>query len=467
MTSTEEAPTRIIDPEVRSTIPTVDEYLRADNYPVPDFLWERTERGISTEPVSVQDYLSPEHHALEAKRLWGRVWQWACWTHDIPKAGDFSVYEIENQSIIVIRQKDDSIRAMHNSCRHRGAKLLEGLGNSPAIRCTFHAWTWNNDGSLKNVPCHWDFPQVQPETHGLPEVRTAVWNGMVFINLDPDAEPFEDFLGPVLPRHFADEAYADRFKAAHVTQLVNCNWKVAMEAFLEIYHVAGTHPQTTPYAAGIITQYDAWGLHGRQLGMLGVPDPRAGLNLTEEEVVEALVDDGILQVVDGRGESDRRDALAEGGATARTLLANWNRTRTAAISGRDYTQYCDSEMIDVIQYHVFPNILVWANRAVPIVHRFRPAGAADHCWFESFVMVDCPAAMRPPNAPETRIGPDDSYAEKGLMGGAGVAFDQDVANMARVQAGMKSASLPHVEFSLDMEANCRGLHTNIDQFMQS
>jgi len=93
-------------------------------------------------------------------------------------------------------------------------------------------------------------PHVEPEKFCLPEVRVATWEGFVFINIDPNAPPLEDYLGGIT-EHFASLArppLRDRYKAMHVAKPVRCNWKVALEAFLEGYHTIVTHAQSLPYA---------------------------------------------------------------------------------------------------------------------------------------------------------------------------------------------------------------------------
>src|SRR3546814_18822562 len=93
---------------------------------------------------------------------------------------------------------DLEFSAYPNACRHRGRRLLDcpkkGLTN---FRCPFHGWSWKLDGTLKEVPCHWDFPNVTEETHSLPKVKTGRWGGFVFINPDPAAQPLKEFLGDI------------------------------------------------------------------------------------------------------------------------------------------------------------------------------------------------------------------------------------------------------------------------------
>ena len=128
---------------------------------------------------------------------------------------------------------------------HRGRQLREHPGPVTELRCPFHGYAWNLDGSLKHVPCQWDFPQVVPEEFRLPEVKVGTWGGFVFINMDPNAEPLDSFLGD-LPKHFERWPLEKRFKQAHVARVLPTNWKTVQEAFMEAYHVVATHPQLLP-----------------------------------------------------------------------------------------------------------------------------------------------------------------------------------------------------------------------------
>ena len=183
----------------------------------------------------------------------------ACHEDDIPDVGDYLVYELAHLSYLVVRVAEDEFKAYHNACLHRGRLLRQEDGKKARdLRCAFHGWTWNLDGSLKEIPCQWDFPYVNPDEQSLPEVKAARWGGFVFINPDPDAEPFEEFVGD-LESHFTLLPYEKRYKEAHVAKVLRCNWKVAQEAFMEAYHVVATHPQILAGICDANSKYDVFG----------------------------------------------------------------------------------------------------------------------------------------------------------------------------------------------------------------
>src|SRR5581483_2954812 len=177
------------------------------------------------------------------------------------------------------------------------------------------------------VPCRWDFPQVSDTSHALPEISCDTWNGFVFVNLDPGAEPLAGYLGDTLPRHFQHWPLARRFKAVHVKKVVPCNWKIALEAFLEVYHTARTHPDILAYAADANAQYDQYDRHARFITTMGTSSPHLG-ETDEQDVLDAMVRDALLEVHD-TGTTDQETGAAltvPPGQTARRVLADWMRT---------------------------------------------------------------------------------------------------------------------------------------------
>ena len=257
--------------------------LAEDSHPVPEYLLRDAplEAGQPTR-VPVSRYTSREWHDLEIEKLWKRVWQMACHEDDIPDVGDYLVYDLADLSYLVVRVAEDEFKAYYNACLHRGRLLRQEDGKRARdLRCAFHGWTWNLDGTLKEIPCQWDFPYVNTDEQSLPEVKVANWGGFVFINPDPDAEPFEDFVGD-LESHFTLLPYEKRYKEAHVAKVLRCNWKVAQEAFMEAYHVVATHPQILAGICDANSKYDVFGNYARAITPNGVPSPHLS-HVPEEE----------------------------------------------------------------------------------------------------------------------------------------------------------------------------------------
>ena len=241
----------------------------------------------------------------------------ACHEDDIPDVGDYHVYEIAHLSYLVVRTAEDEFKAYHNACLHRGRMLkIKDGKRAREFRCAFHGWAWNLDGSLKEVPCQWDFPTVTEEEYGLPEIQVGRWGGFLFINPDPDAESLEDYLGN-LSDQFSILPYQKRYKIAHVAKILRCNWKIAQEAFSEAYHVIATHPTILETIGDANTQYDVFGNYSRAMSPNFTPSPHVNGNAFEAledgrlytRLRHALTghiyeagDDGLVHVTNGRGE---------------------------------------------------------------------------------------------------------------------------------------------------------------------
>ena len=193
-------------------------------------------------------YFDPGFARLEHQHLWAGTWLLACLASELPRPGDYHVFSQVGQSVIVSRGKDGTIRAFHNICRHRASALvLEPKGRTMRFVCPYHAWGYSLDGTLVSVPDAHDFACLRKAERGLLPVRCETWHGLVFINLDPDAEPLADFVAPLAAQTegFPLEKLVvkDRIFVDMAT-----NWKAAYHNFLEIYHVATVHAKSlAPY----------------------------------------------------------------------------------------------------------------------------------------------------------------------------------------------------------------------------
>ena len=197
--------------------------------------------------IPKQRYYDDEFYALEAESFWPRVWQMACRLEEIPSRGDFVEYEILDQSIIVVRLDDDTVRAYYNSCRHRGMKLVEGSGSRRSFVCPFHGWCWGLDGGSTFVlrPEVFDESNLGAEDLALVPVRCELWGGCAWINLDNSAPALRECIEPFASKH--DEWKVDALRTEWWKScLLPVNWKLATAAFMEGNHVPQTHPQLLP-----------------------------------------------------------------------------------------------------------------------------------------------------------------------------------------------------------------------------
>jgi phenylpropionate dioxygenase-like ring-hydroxylating dioxygenase large terminal subunit len=210
--------------------------------------------GLSTDTVPTRLYTDPAHFELERERIFRRAWLKVGRVEQIPDAGDYFVKEIAilSASIIITRAKSGDIRAMHNVCSHRG-NLVAALpeGNASRFTCRYHSWTYKNTGELVGVPDENGFVGLDKKKCGLTPVACDVWDGWIFINLQPKPEvTLEQFLG----------SYGEAFKGIPYPHAENwialsgeirANWKALSDNFSEPYHIPTIHPKTlAPFYAG-------------------------------------------------------------------------------------------------------------------------------------------------------------------------------------------------------------------------
>ncbi len=441
--------------------PSVQEVIAADVVAAP--LVMRSESpavGLGDDDISVERYFSKDWHDREVEAIWRRTWQLACRLEELPNVGDHIVYEIVHDSLIVVRTGPDEIRAYVNSCLHRGTQLRTEGGCVTKFRCPFHGFTWDLAGSLVVVPGEWDFPHLDKAKFDLPQAKVGIWAGFVFINFDPACEPLDSYL-EILPRHFADFALEDRYKAIHVAKIMPCNWKLAMEAFIEAYHVPVAHGQVLAYYGDENTQYDVYpGVRhvSRMISVQGVPSPSVS-HLTPETTISHM----------------RRDVPFYGGKpidigpgmTARAGLAERAREKIGRSSGRDMSGVSDSEALDLIEYMLFPNMVPWGGQSLPICYRFRPHGDnPERSIMEiMFLFAKAPDGSHPEPAKITWLSEDEPWSNAREMGSAAMVADQDTDNLKRIQRGLRASKKPGVTLARYQESRIRHFHETLDAYM--
>jgi phenylpropionate dioxygenase-like ring-hydroxylating dioxygenase large terminal subunit len=307
------------------------------------------------------------------------------------------------------------------------------------------------------LPRAWDFPNLKANRPGLTPVKADVWDGWVFINLDPQAKPLAQFIGDTLPRHFARWPLSKRYLQAHAAKIIPSNWKAALEAFLEVYHVAATHPAAGVFANDIATKYEQFDKHGR-MHMVKFVAPNG---VSEQDLVDRWIGMGLAA---GKSVSPKVPA----GGVARSVLAQYQRQKYRERTGLDFSKYSDAETVDTIEYFVFPNFAPWGGFGNNLVYRVRPNGN-DHesCLFEVMITAPDPQGEMPPDAPMVLIPQEGSWMEAPGMSGLGAVLDEDVANLKRVQLGLHSDGYKEVRLSSYQEGIIRHLHSGIDSYLLS
>ncbi|MEX2525794.1 MAG: aromatic ring-hydroxylating dioxygenase subunit alpha [Gammaproteobacteria bacterium] len=446
----------------RSEGPDYGYLLDHDSRTPPHSLQEEQYRYLGSDPIPADHYLSEEFFRLEVERMWPRVWQMACREEDVMHPGDTLVYENVGRSVIILRDNHGALRAYWNSCLHRGRKLVTEKCNVKNLRCPFHGFTWTLEGTISSVPCRWDFAHLEDNDLILPEVRLDTWGGFVFINWDGNAPPLQDYL-EVLPEHFRRWEPENCFKHAHVARRINANWKIAMEAFMESYHVLATHPQILPFAADANSRYDIYGDHvNRNLMAFGVTSP----HLSGKGIGAGDIWEGMLAMW-GR-ESTRPGMLDDNEPlTARQALGELNRKTFSRAFKRDHDASTDAEVLDAMVYNVFPNFSPWAGFAPNIIYRWRPDGMnVNSCIMEVMLLKRVPEGEpRPDPAPVRRLQDDEPWSNAKELPILGPVIDQDMNNLPHMQTGLRSSASGMVHLANYQEIRIRHFHRTLEKYI--
>ena len=216
--------------------PTTDDLLRS--------LGDSANRPLS-EATAMEPglYRSEEILGLEHELIFNREWLCVGRAADIKAPGDYLTFRIGDQPVVTIRGKDGVVRSFANICLHRMMQLLTGSGNCRRIVCPYHAWTYDIDGRVIGAPYMDKSAGFKPREQKLPEIRTEIWHGWVYVTLNPQA--------PAVAEQLAElDGIVSRYRMEHYVPVAtedyvwNTNWKLLTENFMESYHVPVTHRKT-------------------------------------------------------------------------------------------------------------------------------------------------------------------------------------------------------------------------------
>ena len=451
-------------PLARSPSVSAQEHVHKDGRPVPDVFKIEAPRYLGDEDIPFDRYISQDFFDLEMEKMWNHTWQWACREEHIPEIGDYYVYEIGLQSVLIVRDKDKSIKAYVNACLHRGTKFRLGgsEGTFEEIRCPFHGWTWELDGSLRTIPYDWDAPHVIDRDFSLPRVSVDLWGGFVFINLDENAEPLAEYINPI-PEHFANFSLENRFVELHIEKELSCNWKAAKEAFIENYHTQQTHPQLLLGSDDEGTQYDVFNERvSRFFCAFGVSSPLVQPPPTDQDLLD-------MMLVGDRAVLGDELSVKEG-ESARVAMARVLRKSLGDTYKCDLSRYTDTEMIDVSQYGLFPNMILFPQLSLPMIYRFRPVGTdPSKTLIELLILRPAPdSEKRPASAQPIRLKPEDSFTTvPGFDPNLGEVYDQDTGNLQLQQEGFFAARKKGETLLNYQEIRIRLLHQTLDSYIES
>jgi phenylpropionate dioxygenase-like ring-hydroxylating dioxygenase large terminal subunit len=422
-----------------------------------------------------QDYISPEFLALEKARLFPKVWQIACRLEEIPKVGDFVVYDIFDDSILVLRTGpgENDIRAHFNVCQHRGRQLKEGCGNAgELIQCPFHGWRWGLDGALMRVRSreNWEGCQdFDDAALALKSVKADIWAGWVWVNMDPDAEPLHDYLAPV--PQFLDGFLLETLRFNwYSTVRLPCNWKVALDAFSEGYHTEATHPQMTKYGLSDFPTR-AFGRHGMFYADQGPAsaDPDGTTPAIDARKINLQY---VQEINDTLGAMFTRHGVAAAqqvlerlppSATMMEVGAAFmaaHREVTEAAGAQWPVDLTPQQMVDAgTDWHIFPNSIVLPTIDGALWYRARPDGDnPNSCFYDIWSLGRY--------APGTEPRVERQYFDNpAAFKGQNFFLEQDLTNMRMVQKGMRSRGFTAARTNPVQETSISNFHRALREFV--
>jgi nitrite reductase/ring-hydroxylating ferredoxin subunit len=441
-----------LDPETMPRSPgiTYQQLLDQDSRSVPDVLRLQSPKDMGLQRYSVKRYTSAAWHELEVERLWKKVWQFTCREEDIPEPGDHYRYDIAGMSFLIVRTETGELKAYPNACLHRGRMLKEFDGNAAELRCPFHGFCWKLDGQLKDIPADWDFPQINQSEFSLPEIPLAVWAGFIFINPDQNCDPFDAFIKD-LAEQFERWNLGGLYKQAHAAKVMPCNWKIAQEAFCEAFHVNATHPQIMRSIGDVNSQVDVWENCARVITAGGTHSPLL-TDVSNPDLIRAMMD----------LDHDAEVPEIPEGVSLRTFLADRSRESLKAIAGDRAETYCDAELMESLDYTLFPNFHPW-GAFNGIVYRFRPNGNDHRSSIMECMMLAPFEGERPPAAQVHWLKEDETWSS--VLGFLGKVFDQDSFNMPKVQQGLEATYMDGIVLSGYQESKVRWLHHKLTEWV--
>jgi phenylpropionate dioxygenase-like ring-hydroxylating dioxygenase large terminal subunit len=442
-----------------------------------------------SEPViiGVEAYISADYARAERDKLWRKVWLQTGRVEELPNVGDYITYEILDDSILIVRAAEDKIRAYHNVCAHRGRRLVDTPKNAKHARgralpvheagdrqftCNYHGWRYNLEGKSTRVLHKEDWKgALKSECSGLQEVNLDTWGGWIWINMDPKCEPLRQWLEPAA-------TMLDPFQLQNMRYrwrkwgIFDCNWKVALEAFCEAYHIQTTHPEFNKFG-----DFRSWARVQGKHSNIGYAAPK---NMDDNQQAKLRVGTGDARLSTAelqtytweKANTNTTKTLVDAaqrlkdelppGTPASEVLQHW----LAAARRDDEARGVIWPTVDAAHtgksgtaWQIFPNFQIGHSVNNMLCYSARPYGYdPDKCVFEAAVYQLFPKGQEP----ETEWTYSEPTEEAWCY-----VLSQDFSNMAAVQQGMKSLGFSGTKPNPYAERSVANLHRNLARYMGS
>ena len=391
---------------------------------------------------------------------------------DLLEPGDFFIYDIGRESIVITRNNENEISAFYNVCQHRGNKIVTlESGSFSKVSCPYHGWTYGLDGTLEHVPDRELFKEGVPcEEKSLKPVKVSVWAGLVFINMDENSSSLETFLGPIV-----DQLKPYKFEKMNLVKhqtvsLLETNWKTVRDNLLEQYHVDFIHPQHASFVDCCDAENDLWPFgHTRTMVTSPVVNPRYSTPDEPPEFMKDYLKGLRLNPDDFHGKVPE----------IRKAIQKQKRVIGDEL-GFDFSEFTDDQVSDVLQYDIFPNIFMTIHPERLWIFGPKPHHSdPNKCSFTKW-SFQIPSHQVRDESKELELLPGSSFYEqtgsrpehdiftredvvqgrKSLT----VTIDQDIHYLNDMQAGMHSKGFDSATLSND-EERLQHFHDWVDNWI--
>jgi nitrite reductase/ring-hydroxylating ferredoxin subunit len=437
---------------------------------VESFAGGITPRTKARASLNKQRYTDPSVAAAEWEAIWTRCWLFAGLVSDLPDPGDYFVYELGRESIVVIRDDNGEIGAFYNVCQHRGNRLFTNeSGSVRQVACPYHGWRYGLDGELVEVPDADRFcPAVEKSERSLQPVKLEVWAGTVWVNMDHGAKPLADFLGPIMD-NLAAYRFENMVLAKHQTVSLDANWKTVRDNFLEQYHVDYIHPQHATLVDCCNSQNILWP-YGHSATMV------EGYVTNSRYPIPEQTPDHLVTLLQGLGLAPED---FDGRVSDIRKVVQKHKRRIGPELGFDYSALSDEQVSDVWQYDIFPNLFLTLQAEEVWIYGPRPHPSdPNQCFFDKWTLqIPLEEGSDPGRGltlnPRLMASRDDDRPEHEAFTAADViagrhsltiTLDQDIHYLADMQAGLQSRGFDTALLNED-EVRVQHFHDWVDAYL--
>lgn len=438
---------------------------------VPPPMDGRDPANLRGDPITGDRYYSKAFAQQEWDHLWSKIWHIAGRLADIPEEGDFVVHNFLKQSVIAVRQADGSVRAFHNSCGHRGMRMVDGISSVTAFTCPYHGWRWGIDGVLEHAQdADVDFTRGNPcGKLSLKELRCDTWGGFVWYSMDEAGPTLAEFLEP-MPALYRGYPMDRAVRVAWYRIELNANWKFVTDNFSESYHTRTAHPQVPPWIDQDVdsARHEMWPKgHGRTVQPMrpSLSDrPEGGGNaMFEAELRKWDIDPDKYETYEDFALQGWKDLKA-----AKQKL--WKEKGYL-----HYEHMNDEEITDSPHTVIFPNVTISFLPDNLVLFRSEPhPDDPEKCYFDLWCMAFPVAGQTEVESIMAGVKPLREVEEcehrvfdqgRGIPELAGQIVYQDMELAEGMQAGMHSLGYRDAYLS-DQETRLRFFHETLNDWIE-